>query len=506
MKRLFELLAAPVCVVMLCAGAARAQQQGQDQSQQPAPTQGQQQTTPDQGATQPQGPIPAYRSPLAGAADNEDEETPTEIAPDTNSLSGVRNLGLGTLTERSYWQPHFDIFSTIDSNPQENAGGATNWTTFDSFSGGVDLHHQSGKSNLTVSYLGGGTVSNAGGTENGIVQGLDFTENLTFRRWIVSFIDQLYYLPQSAAGFNGLGNVALPGSGGGGLGTGFTPGQTLLTGQGQSLDNSFYTEADALLTPRSSLTFVGGYTLLHYFDSDLLNYGTEIFRAGYNYQLDRKDTVALNYTFSEYNYSHESQSITSHAAQVSYGRRVTGRLAFQVAVGPEVVLFHTPISVGTGSSGTGGTGSPLGGPTTQIYWTANANVQYALGRTGFGMAYFHGVGGGSGVLAGALTDTVTGSITREMSRTFTSAVIGGYSRNQGTAITTTTPLNQTYDYWYGGANLTYPIARTLALTVAYQLQYQTSNGAFCIGPTCGTSVVRHMISFGFGWHERPLHF
>ena len=84
-----------------------------------------------------------------------------------------------------------------------------------------------------------------------------------------------------------------------GLGPAFTPGQSLLTGRGQNLGNYFDTEVERFLTARTSLTFVGGYSLLQYFDSDLLNYGTVDSRAGYNYQIDRKNTIGLVYTFSD---------------------------------------------------------------------------------------------------------------------------------------------------------------------------------------------------------------
>jgi hypothetical protein len=502
---MFHIVAAVLCVMTLAAPAVRAQQQSLNQGQQQAPDQTQQQTAPDQGPTQPAAPIPAYHSPLAGAADK-GEDTEPELAPDTTPITGVQNFSLGMQSTRSYWQPHFDIFSTIDSNPAENAGGSTNWGTSTSLSGGVDVHRSSGNSNLTLSYLGGGTISNDSGVSNGVVQALDVSERLSFRRWGVSFFDQLNYLPQSSFGFNGLGSVALPGSGSGGLGSVFTPGQSLLTGQGQNLGNSFDTEVDVLLTARSSLTFVGGYTSLHYFDSDLLNFGTASFRAGYNYQMDRKNTIGLSYTFSEFNYSNFNQSIVSHTAQVYYGRRITGRLAFQISAGPQIALFRMPISTGAGSSGAGGPGSTSAGPTTQVYWSLNTSLQYELRRTAFALSYNHGVGGGSGALAGALTDTVSGSVTRQMSRTFSSGITGGYSRNQGLAIIAAIPSTQTYDYWYGGGNLSYPIGRTLGLTLSYQLQYQTSNAAFCIGPTCGTSVIRNMISLGVGWHQRPLRF
>ena len=498
MRTPFNIFAALLCMVALYAPAMHAQQQAPDQTQQ--------QSAPDQGQTQPTQatvPIPAYRSPLAGAADN-GEETDTEVAPDTTPITGVQNFSLGMQTTRSYWQPHVDVFSTIDSNPAQNAG-STDWGVSGSLSGGVDLHRNSGNSNLDLSYLGGATFSNNSIEGNGVVQALNFSEKLSFRRWVVSFFDQLSYLPESSAGFNGLGGVALPGSGAGGLGSGFTPGQSLLTGQGQNLGNSIAGEVDALLTARSSLTFAGGYSLLHYFDSDLFNYGNASFRAGYNYQIDRKNTIGLSYTFSEYNYSNSDQSITTHTMQVSYGRRVTGRLAFQIATGPQIALFQIPISTGTGSSGGGGTPSATG-PTTQVYWSLSTNLQYALRRASFALGYNHGVEGGSGALAGSLTDTVYGSATRQMSRTFSSGITGGYSRNAGLAIGTTTPTSQTYDYWYGGGSFSHPIGRTLGLTFSYQLQYQSSNVAFCLGPTCGTSVIRNTISFGIGWHERPLLF
>ena len=505
MRTLFNIFGSALCVAALSAPTVRAQQQTPDQSQQQEPDQSQQQTPPDQGPTKPAGPIPAYRSPLAAAANN-DEDTEPELTPDTRSLTGVQNLSLGTPTTRSYWQPHINIFSTVDSNPAESTGQSS-WSTWASFSGGVDVHRNSGNSDMILSYVGGAMISSDSSASNGVVQALDFSDRFLFRRWAVSFFDQLNYLPESSFGFGGLGGGALPGGGSQGLGAGFGPGQTILTGRGQNLGNSFDTEVDAFLSPRTSLTFIGGYSLLRYFDSDLLNYGAANFRAGYNYQMDRKNTIGVSYTFSDFNYSNFNQSFVSHTAQFSYGRRVTGRLAFQIAAGPQVVFSRVPISPVSGSSGGAGrTGSTATSSTTQLYWSLNTSLRYQLQRTSLGLMYSHGVGGGSGVLAGSLTDTVSGSVSRQVSRALSSGVTGGYSRNQGLAIVTTTPTSQTYDYWYGGANLSHPIGRSLDLTLSYQLQYQTSNAAFCIGPTCGTSLIRNMISFGVGWHERPLRF
>ena len=503
-----SLVAALGLLLGAMATSARAQENQQTASQDQQ-TQGQQ----NQGET-PQGqkneeqataPIPAYHSPLASEAgsDESDQGDAQPLTPDTRALSGAQNLSLGNLeNDHSYWQPHIDISGSVDSNPQEGPNG-TDWGTWTSFSGGVDVHRTSGNSDMTLTYLGGGMIASGANASNGVVQQLGVVQKFALRRWTLSFMDQMSYLPGSAFGFAGLGGTGLPATGTLGVGSTFgLPGQTILTGLGQNLANAFSTEADVSLTPRTSLTFVGGYSLLHDFGSDLVNFNNAIFRGGYNYLLTRKDTIAVFYTYSAIRYSNFNQSIDDHTIQASYARQVTGRLAFQVAAGPQIALFRIPIPSGSGSTGSGVSTNS----STQLYWSLNTNLQYQFERTGLGFSYSHGVNGGSGVLGGSIADIVSGSATREMSRTFSSAVTAGYSRNSGLATASMSPTNQTYDYWFAGASFSHPMGRTLGLTLSYQMQYQSSNSSFCIGPTCGTSVIRHLISFGVGWHERPLLF
>jgi len=506
MRKLLTLFAAVAWMATFGASWTGAQQ-GADQSQPPAQSPDQdQQKAADPGASKAQEPIPAYRSPLAGAAGDEEDET-TEIMPDDNALTGVRALGLGLTREQSYWQSHAQIFESADSNPGESTGH-NSWGSWTSVSGGVDVHKTSQNNQLDVSYLGGGTFSSDSGsnsaaganTGNGAVQELSFSEKVLFHRWAFSLIDALGYLPESASGFGGLG-TSLPGGGLPGGGT-FGPGQSLLVGRGQNLTNQLDAEADVFVTRRTSLTFVGGYANLNYFDSDLLNYGTAVARVGYNYQLSRKNTIGLDYTFSDTDYSNFHQSIVNHTFQAVYGRRVTGQLAFQLGAGPQIAMFQVPITPAAGA-GEGDIQSA-----TSVLWSLSASLKYARKRTSYSLSYDHGVSGGGGVLAGSEGDTVAGSITRQMTRQFSSGVTGGYSRTRGLAVLNTTApgSSQTYDYWYGGVNLTYPLGRTVALSVTYQVQYQNSGTAFCIGTQCSTDVLRNMISVGLDWRDRQRRF
>jgi hypothetical protein len=355
---------------------------------------------------------------------------------------------------------------------------------------------------MVLDYMGGGVISTDGSLGNAVIQQLQFSDQFTFRRTVLSFMDQAGYLPETSFGYGGLGGLILPGGGSLGLQNGVVPGQSILTARGQRVTNSFLTEIDRSLTPRSSLTFVGGYSLLHYFNINLIDFADSVFQAGYNYQMSRENTIAVLYRFNAYRYSNFNQSINDNIVQLSYGRRVTGRLAFQVGAGPEVAMLRMPIS--GASSGTDSTSTNY---TTKAYWSLNTSLSYQLRRTGLGLAYSHALGGGSGVLAGSLADTVSGSVERQFSRSFHGSFNFGYSRNTGLAgFTASTTTDQTYGYWFGGVNLAHQMGRLLNLFLSYQVQYQGSNSQFCVGLTCGTSIVRHQASIGFNWRDHPIAF
>jgi hypothetical protein len=451
-----------------------------------------------QGAQQP---IPAYKSPLASQADNGDAMSePAQLGPDNRPLTGLQDLSLGVPLDRhSYWQPHAEIDFTGDSEPPQS-GGTGGWTTWTTVVGGVDLHRFSGQSELTFEYLGGGVFSNNGSAGNGIIQDANFDAAFSFRRWTLTLIDELRYTPELAFGSVGFAGIAsalpVPTS----LPFGDT--QTILSALGQRLSNATGVQADLRLSRKSSLTFSGGYSELYFFDQDLLNSTAIYVQGGYNHQLGRTDTLGVSYVYNGIRYSNFSQSIDTHSALLSYGRRITGRLAFQIAAGPQFAHFATGLSCTTG------VGAPPCGSSSQLLWSLNTSLNYQLQKTGISATYAHGVVGGSGILAGAIGDSMLGTVSRQISRTFNGDVDFGYSRNKGlaVAITNVPSLNGTFDYWSVGAHLTHPWGRTLQVFLGYQFQYQNSNDSFCTGSQCGSSFTRNLISVGLGWRARPKAF
>jgi hypothetical protein len=440
-------------------------------------------------------PIPAYHSPLASQADNgngQPVDDSEKVIPDDRSLAGAENLTLGAPEiSRSYWQPHVDASATANSNA---LGSAPGWTTYESVTGGVNVHKISGPSDLTVGYAIGGVFSSDGSLGNSLIQQLNFAERIRARRATFSFLDNMNYLPQASLGYGSLTGVE-----GAGIQTGLTQADSVLTTRGQRIDNSLVAETDINLTPRSSVTILGGYSLLHYFDntSNLLNSTTVSAQAGFNRKVTAKDTVAVLYRFNEFQFDNLSQTIKDNVVQLSYGRRVTGRLAFQVAAGPEYTLFSTPIlqnSAGTVTS------------TSQLNWSANAYLTYQLRRASLSASYFHGVSAGSGVQSGSVSDTLTSVLSKRLTRTVSGSLNGGYARNRALAIPGFGIYNQSYNYAFAGVSASRPFGRSLSLFLAYQAQYQYSNDSFCLGATCGTSVVAHLISVGLHWQGRPMLF
>jgi hypothetical protein len=435
-----------------------------------------------------------------------DEANGSTLAPDTHSLAGAEYLTLGApKTGHDYWEPYVEVSSTLSSNPPSPNGG-TGWSTWATFFGGLDLHRLSGNSDLSLSYLGAEAISNNSGINNSTIQQFGVADRVTFRRSAVTFLDQLGYLPESSFGYAGIGGPSLVTGGSVGLQGGFIPNQSILTSLGERISNTFAVQDDAFLTPRSTLTFVGSYGVLDFLGSNLNNNREVTLQGGYNYLLSRKDTIAVFYRFDAFRYDHINQSINDNSVQLSFARRVTGRLALQISGGPDVAFSQTPINQTTTSAGSSSTSTS--GKTRQFFWDLNSNLTYQFRRTSLGMSYSHGVSGGSGVLAGAITDGVSGTASRRFTPTLSGAWDFGYSRNQGLVVTATTltASNQTYNYWFTGVNVSRTLGRAINLYLGYQANYQTSNAAFCVTATCGKSYLQNEIFMTLGWHPRPSAF
>jgi hypothetical protein len=461
-------ISAAAWLALAVAGHAQDQQNPQDENK-PKP------------AAKAYGPI--------GAEDEAQNQTPETLQPDGRPLTGLQQPTVGTPMEKhSYWVPGVSYFNFIQSNAQIQGGGS-DWTSTSYLSGNVSLLENWSRSQLALNGSVGGSFSSDSAVGNGWFSQLGATQTMNWERWQLTLLDQFSYLPQSQFGFGAGTGLALPGIGGSlggvstGLGGGLDPGQSIITGLGPRYSNALGVQTNYELTPRSSLTLGGVFGILRFTESGNVESNNYIGNLGYNYQITRHDTIGVQYRYSSFHYLGLPQAIGDHSIQAAYGRKITGRLALQLSAGPEITYYRTAPSGG--------------GKTRYVSGTGSAALAYAFPRATISLTYTHGVTSGSGVFVGAITDQLTASGTRRLSRVWSGDAHVGFARNrrpeagQG-------PAQPSFNSVYAGASASRPLGRNATFSLGYTAYVETSSNAG------GADFTTHQFSIGLSWHTRPF--
>ena len=441
-------------------------------------------------------PKPAARVllPLPDVSGNqqEDDQGNQTMQPDRGPVTGVQSATLGTSELRhSYWVPGLQYGNTAQSS-SANAGGPAGWTTTNYVNGNLSLLDAWAHAQLSANYSGGGFFSNDANLGNGQYHQLASTLEIDQRRWQVFFDDQFSYLPQSSFGFGGTSGLALPGITGSlaapqpGLQSAFVPGQTILTVVGPRYSNASAVQLTYEVSRRGSITVAGVHDLLRFSNIGNFNNDTEVFNVGYNYAITHKDTFGFIYRFSAFHYPGNPQALGDHVAEIVYGRRITGRLALNLAGGADVTTFRQPVSGSKQSLSGSGTGS----------------LVYAFFLATVRLNYTHGVSGGSGVSTGANTDQITADWSRPLTRVWSGKLSFGYAKNSPIVVVKG-PTSPAYSTWLPSAGLSRPLGRRASFTLGYQAQIETSNVALCSTPNCGTNYTTHQVQVSFQWQAAP---
>ena len=210
-------------------------------------------------------------------------------------------------------------------------------------------------------------------------------------------------------------------------------------GQQPRITNMVLADMVQSFTPRTALTLTGGYGLVHFTDNsatatqtnpNFINSNTVTAQAAYNYQLTRRDQVALLYAYQSFTFpdlpsvlaAQAGTSIRTNIVSVLYGRRISGRMNFSIGAGPQ--LTHI--------------GSPELGSSDRFTAYGHLLLQYRFTRTLLSLAYNRHNTNGSGFFLGAESDIARLSATRSMGRRWEGTLDVGYTRNKtlipGTAI------------------------------------------------------------------------
>jgi hypothetical protein len=420
---------------------------------------------------------------LSSVSHGDDSPAAAPDTPDARPVSGVQNLSLGSQSgSHSFLLPSLGVTSTVRVNPyQANQINAPSLLSTSFVSGRLGINKLSGHSELLVDYLTGGGFSNYSNDGNSVIQSLDFSETVRWGRWTQMFGEQFSYLPGSSFNFGGLGGLNNLGVslGNAGLAPGFRqdilPQQGFMT-TGARISNAAVAQTTYALGYRSSLAFSGTYGRLDFLGNGLQDNSTMSATAGYNYLLSPLNSMSIGYSYGRVMLSNSVHDMENHSVQLSFARRITGRLSFQVGAGPDVQLYS----------------APLAGPSTVVSWAAHSGLEYS-----------HSLGGGSGVLPGAETDTFSGHLGRGFGH-WQASISTGYSSSQGLQQTFGSSDAPRLHAWFAGVQASRNFSHFGGMFVSYNVGGQSNLAGICSAAACAQNTLIHTVSIGYNWGFRPI--
>jgi hypothetical protein len=435
-------------------------------------------------------PVPAARG--VGSAYDAQPYDPAQVEPDTNTLSGAENFGVGSL---QHSRDVFDPSITVSSWGQTGVPGTNGQTGLHATSligGGLNFNRTWGRYQFTTSYSGGENLY-YGFQQNMPFHDLVVSQDIAWQRWRLHLRDDFAAAPGASFAASGMGGPGLIGQFSSTLGNSlssvgqrFQPSETIQTNQAMRYRNTALGEAEFSLSRRSVFTFSGSYGLLHFTGAGYINSHMIDAQAGYDYLLDPKNSIAVLGSYGKIDYTGTAISTADYLADLAFGRKITGRLAFQAAAGPEQIRV-----------------SGAGNGSFQVWtWSANTALTYERRRSGFSMAFVRGLSGGSGVLFGAKSNTFSGTLHHQFTRFWFASANGGYAFNTSLAPAGAATTN--FNTWFMGANLGHQMGRHVQVGFNYGLLKQDNPAVCPIVGGCGTVALQQSFGMTVNWHLRPV--
>jgi hypothetical protein len=500
-----------VVALVLCATAAFAQDQKQDTSpiDPNAPLQPLD-TSPNVGrANKP--PIGVVR----GAAAPYDPQIydPAQVVPDQNTLAGAAPFTLGSLQRtRNIFDPAISVSQMGQTVP--DATGKSVLTGVSVVSGSLNFSRTGSGSQFSAIYNGGetfnigyGAAPNFFGSTSSHSQFHDLavTQAFEWARWHVLFRDDFMASPGAAFTGQGMGGPGLAAQFSSLLGASlnsfaqaFQPSETVNTGTALRYRNSIMGQAAYSFSRRSAFTFAGSYGLLHFTGTGYFNSTMLDAQAGYDYLLDPANSIAILASYGKIDFTGTGtpaigtptigtgNTTTDYVGALAYGRKITGRLAFQAAVGPQEIQSYSA----------GGFGN-----FHLLFVSVNSALSYERRRSGVSFNFVRGLTAGSGVFLGATSNTFSASGHYQFTRFWTGTVNGGYSMNNSLAPAGAATTQ--FDNWFVGANLGRRVGPHAQINFNYGASKQNSP-ATCLVANCGGTGLQQTFGMSVNWHLRPV--
>ncbi len=496
--------------LLLCAGTAFAQDQKQDTS--PLDP-----NAPLQPLDAPPNPGYPNKPPIGvvrGATGPYEPEQydPAQVTPDTNTLAGAAPITVGSLKHaRNLFDPAITI-SQLGQVVPGNTGNNT-LTGISMASASLSFNRVWSEYQFSTIYNGGETFNLGYGPASNFFgptaphyqfHDLAVTQEAAWARWHVLLRDDFTASPGAAFTSQGMGGPGLTsqfssmlGTSLSGLAQQFEPTEFVNTGAVMRYRDSVLGQAEYSFSRRSAFTFSGSYGLLNFSGTGYFNSQMYDGQVGYDYLLDPADSIAILGTYGKIDFTGtgtpptgpstpaSGNSVTDYGGALAFGRKITGRLAFQAAAGPQEITIST-----------------AGGTTNSnvLFVAVNTALTYEWRRSGLSLGYSRALNGGSGVLLGATSNSVSASANEQFTRYWSGSVSGGYSLSKSLPGALVTPTQ--FDNWFVGANIGRRLGPHAEVNFSYGATMQ-NNAVLCPVASCGGVGLQQTFGMSVGWHLRP---
>jgi len=441
----------------------------------------------------------------------------------------------------SYLQPGGTVSESADSN----IGSSTGTQSFRSITRGIGslaLQRVWSHYDLAMQYEGGVAYYDQSGIGWKALQQMDLQQKISWKRGELSVRDSFSYLPEGnfGAAYGSLGSQGIASMGETSFGS-FWGGTSLGTlGIVPRIMNVALADLSENLSPKSAITAAGGYALTHFYGTDpqtgsqYLNNTQISGQFGYDRTLSAHTQVALVYGYQAFDFTSVGTSFHSNIIQAMYGHRISGRLDFLIAAGPQFTNIAVASEVCSNSllppgflcSLGGGTNLPSTDRSQRIGVAGQMRFRYRFPRTSLELSYQRFETSGSGLFAGAQTDIARLRVDRPINRVWSGFGDLGYSRNARVAQLSTAQLStcvfpgqsnpnslppcpgidaNTYTYGFIGVGVHRAFGRDFHGFASYQFNELAFDHSYCGGlPACSRIGNRNVITIGLDWTPRPI--
>jgi hypothetical protein len=377
--------------------------------------------------------------------------------------------------------------------------GAGQVTASTAISGDVAYTAKSTTRPFSLLLAGGVLLPNQSGQGTSTFWNVAASQGFTARHWIFNVSDSFSFLPQSPTtglsgipGVGDLGSIPVQGPVDG-------PAGGILTISGNRYQNTLTGGLERQISHATSISGSGSWSVLHFFDANLSQQNsTQVSgQVALNQRLDARSSASIDAVYSIFTYSGQviingfvQPDIATRALNASYQRTMSKSLSVGVSAGPLWINSSNDLVIP---------------PSLNV--GASANLGYSRGFTNASVTYTRGVNAGSGVVTGALGDSVYASVGRTYGRKYVASLTVGYSHSSGLGQLATgssfVPVHQTFNTVFGTAQLRRGFGPHISGYASYTVQNQSNN--LPVGSPYALSGTSQTVGIGITFTPRSTH-